>query len=182
MVNWHKVQPLLSSFFFNSFPLSFRSAPIPSVPQNSPTSSHFVSPPLVAITQLCYCFTLQKGLLHGLIHPEIGFSGFSTQNVPFTGDFCFLPWNRAFFACGVLPAKCFFVIRSSQISTLPQQICNWTKPGPSVTNCRPEFTAEMKWHSCGVSVTVHVYKSVRRGEVEIETGDKVPFCFCLHVT
>ncbi|CAM4637616.1 unnamed protein product [Leuciscus chuanchicus] len=75
------------------------------------------------------------------------------------------------FACGVLPAKCFFVIRSSQISTLPPQICNGTKPGASVTNCGAEFTAEMKCHSCGVSVTVRVCRCVRR-EVEIETGDK----------
>lgn len=94
---------------------------------------------------------------------------------------CFFQ-GTGLFACGVLPAKCFFVIRSSQISTLPPQICSGTKPGTSVTNCGAEFTAEMKCHSCGVSVTVRVCKCVRRGEVEIETGDKVPFCFCLHVT
>ncbi len=91
------------------------------------------------------------------------------------GIFVFFHETGLFLLWGFCQHKCFFVIRSSQISTLPQQICNWTKPGPRGPIAGQSSQPKWQWHSCGVSVTVHVYKSVRRGEVEIETGDKVPF-------
>lgn len=179
MVNWHKVQPLLCSF---SLTLSLYRFALPGSHQYPKTlwPTHiFVSSPLVHDHPIVLLF-------HPVKRPFTWFN--SARNEAFLVFYQKCPIHLCFFqgtglfACGVLPAKCFFVICSSQISTLPPQICNGTKPGASVTNCGAEFTAEMKCHSCGVSVTVRVCRCVRRGEVEIETGDKVPFCFCLHVT